>query len=214
MKIRITGFALCVVSLFSASVCAYPTPAGVQGMDEWTFHVTYSQPQQIMFRVGDTDQMQRYWYVILSVTNEGPLDEVSFYPNCELVTDTFQVIPAGRNVPGAVFEAVKLENQGSFPFLESLDFTERRIARGQDNARDFAIIWPDFDPKAKQVSLFIAGLSNETAVVEHPELKDEQGNPKKIFLRKTLQLKYAVAGDERLRAQAVMKEIEKNWVMR
>ncbi len=214
MNSRFASLMVCVAGLFSAVVWAYPTPAGVQGVNEWTFRVTYTQPQQIMFRVDDSGRMQRYWYVILTVTNEGPFDEVSFYPYAELVTDTFQTIPAGRNVPQMVFETIKLTQQGNFPFLESLDFANRRIARGEDNTRDFAIIWPDFDPKAKEVSLFISGLSNETAVVEHPVLKDEQGNPQKIFLRKTLQLKYAVAGDEALRAHAVMKEIEKNWVMR
>lgn len=214
MNSRIVAFVLCIMGLFSGAAGAYPTPAVVQGTDQWTLHVTYTQPRQIMFRVGDTDQIQRYWYVILTVTNDGPFDEVPFYPYCELVTDTFQVIPAGKDVPVAVFDAIKLENQGSFPFLESLDFTDRRIARGPDNTRDFAIIWPDFDPKAKQVSLFIAGLSNETAAIELPEAKDAQGNPKKIFLRKTLQLKYSIAGDEKLRAQAVMKEIGQDWVMR
>ena len=164
--------------------------------------------------MGEANQTQRFWYVILTVTNEGPFEEVSFYPFCELATDTFQIIPAGKNVSQSVFETIKLKHQGSFPFLESLDFAQRRIFQGQDNTRDFAIIWPDFDPKAKEISLFIAGLSNETAVIEHPSLKDEQGNPLKIFLRKTLQLKYAVGGDEKLRSQTVMKEIEKSWVMR
>ncbi|MBL7214960.1 MAG: hypothetical protein ISS71_04705 [Phycisphaerae bacterium] len=214
MKSRIVYVALCIFGVFSAVVSAYPTPAGVQQVDEWTFKVNYTQPQQITFRMGDTNQTQRFWYVILTVTNEGPVDEVSFYPVCELITDTFQTIPAGKNVHRSVFEAVKLKHQGSFPFLESLDFKDRRILQGQDNTRDFAIIWPDFDLKAKEVSLFIAGLSNETAVVEHPEAKDEQGTPQKIFLRKSLQLKFSVAGDEKLRANAVMKEIERKWVMR
>jgi len=196
------------------TIWAYPTPAVVQAVNEWTLQVTYTQPEQIMFRVGDSGQMQRYWYVILTVTNEGPFEEISIYPYCELVTDTFQMIPAGKNVPPAVFDAIKLKHQGRFPFLESLDFKDRRILRGEDNTRDIAIIWPDFDPKAKDISLFISGLSNETAVVEHPAVKDEQGDPKKIFLRKTLQLIYNVGGDQRLRAQTTMKQIDKNWVMR
>lgn len=214
MKSRIVHAPFWVLVLLSAVVLAYPTPAGVQKVDEWTLKVTYTQPEQIMLRTEGTDQVQRFWYVILTVTNEGPLDQVSFYPFCELITDTFQVIPAGKNVPPSVFETIKLKHQGGFPFLESLDFKDRRIAKGKDNTRDFAIMWPDFDPKAKEISLFIAGLSNETAVVELPELKDEQGNPRKIFLRKSLQLKYNVGGDSRLRAETVMKQIEKNWVMR
>jgi hypothetical protein len=109
---------------------------------------------------------------------------------------------------------VARKHQGSYPFLESLDFVDHRVFRGEDNTRDFAIIWPDFDPRARQVKLFIAGLSNETAIVSHPTLKDEQGNPQKIFLQKTLQLTYSIGGDEKLRDSAVMKEIESRWVMR
>ncbi|MBC8378537.1 MAG: hypothetical protein H8E62_05115 [Planctomycetes bacterium] len=208
---------LCSVMLVLVAVpafAAYPTPAVVQPMDQWTLTVTYSQPQQIMLRMDQTNPPQRFWYTILTVTNQSSFDEVSFYPVCELITDTFEVIAADKTVQKSVFEVIKLKHQGSFPFLESLDFADRRILRGQDNTRDFAIIWPDFDLKAKAVSLFIAGLSNETAVVEHPKLKDEQGDPQKVFLRKTLQLKFAVAGDEAFRADAVMKEIERNWVMR
>lgn len=214
MNRRIVCLGLCLFAVCSVTASAYPTPAVVQGMDEWTFQVTYTQPEQIMFRVGDGNNVQRYWYVILTVTNEGPFEEVSFYPFAELVTDTFQQIPAGKNVPQAAFDAIKLKHQGRFPFLESLDFKDRRILRGEDNTRDFAVIWSDFDPKAKDISLFISGLSNETAVVEHPALKDELGHPKKIFLRKTLQLVYNVGGDEKLRAQTIMKQIDKNWVMR
>ncbi len=213
MKTGILCSVIVVLGTVSA-FAAYPTPAVVQSMDQWTLTVTYSQPQQITLRMDQTGEPQRFWYTILTVTNQSAFDEVSFYPVCELITDTFEVIAADKTVQKSVFEVIKLKHQGSFPFLESLDFADRRIFRGQDNTRDYAIIWPDFDLKAKAVSLFIAGLSNETAVVEHPQLKDEQGDPQKIFLRKSLQLKFAVAGDEAFRAQAVMKEIERNWVMR
>ena len=84
----------------------------------------------------------------------------------------------------------------------------------RNNSTPIAVIWPDFDPKARQISLFVGGMSNETAVVEHPELKDENGNPKKIFLQKTLQLTYAVAGDEKLRSTVTMKKNKQSWVMR
>ena len=214
MKTGIFTVILFVLGIFSTNVLAYPAPAGIQQMDQWTLKIAYNQPEQILFRMGDKGQMKRFWYLIVTVTNESPFDEVPFYPVCELITDTFKVIPADKTVQKSVFEVVKLKHQGSYPFLESLDFKDRRIFRGQDNTRDFAIIWPDFDPKAKNVNLFIAGLSNETAVVRHPVLKDEQGNPKNIFLRKSLQLKFSVAGDEKLRVHAMMKEIERNWVMR
>jgi hypothetical protein len=214
MKTRALLHAAAVLLLIPAVVAKPPEPEVVQKANQWTLNVAYSAAEQITLQTGNSKQPQRYWYIILSVTNNTFLDEVEFYPLCRLITDTFQEIPADKKVSTAVFNAVKQKHQGSYPFLESLDFKDHRVARGQDNTRDFAIIWPDFDPKAKQASLFIGGLSNETTVVEDPKLKDENGEPKKVFLQKTLQLKYAVAGDERLRSAAVMREIEKNWVMR
>ena len=214
MKKAILCASVLILGICGQVLMAYPMPEVVQKGTQWTFKVDYSQPQQITLQMNGQDKPQRFWYVILTVTHEGPADEVSFYPACQLITDTFQGIDAGKNVQKSVFETIKRKHQGRYPFLESLDFSDRRIFKGEDNTRDFAIIWPDFDPKARQVSLFIAGLSNETAVIEHPELTEDDGRPKKIYLRKTLQLKYAIAGDETLRANTTLKEIEAAWVMR
>ena len=95
-----------------------------------------------------------------------------------------------------------------------LDLAGNKVLSGIDNTKDIAIIWPDFDQKAKEVTLFIAGLSNETAVIEHPLDKDSEGKPKKVYLRKTLALKYAIGGDEKLRDQAKLAYKAKSWVMR
>ena len=214
MKTRIVfSFAALVLSI-SAVAAGYPKPKVVQKVNQWTLNVDYSAPEQITLQLPNQKTPQRFWYIILSVTNETLLDETEFYPLCRLITDTFQVIPADKKVPTTVFETIKKKHQGSYPFLESLDFKDHRIASGEDNARYFAIIWPDIDPKARQVNLFVGGLSNETAVMEHPKLKDEDGSPKKIFLQKTLHLKYTIAGDEKLRSTVTMKEIKQNWVMR
>lgn len=214
MKTRIVFFLALAVLVVSTVAVGYPEPKVVQKANQWTLDVTYSSPEQITLQLSGEKKPQRFWYIILSVTNETALDEAEFYPLCRLITDTFQVIPADKRVPIAVFNAVKRKHQGSYPFLESLDFKDHRVGPGEDNAREFAIIWPDFDPKAKQISLFVGGLSNETAVVEHPKLKDDDGSPKKIFMQKTLQLKYAVAGDEKLRSTVTMKKPKQSWVMR
>ena len=214
MKTRIVFYLVLTVLAVSAVSMGYPEPKVVQKINQWTLDVTYSATEQITLRLPGEQTPRRFWYIILSVTNETSLDEVELYPLCRLITDTFQVIPADKKVPITVFETIKGKHQGSYPFLESLDFKDHRIGHGKDNTRDFAIIWPDIDPKARQVNLFVGGLSNETVVVEHPKLKDEDGNPKKIFLQKTLHLKYAIAGDEKLRSAVTMKEIKQNWVMR
>ncbi|MHC5083003.1 MAG: hypothetical protein ACYTET_03575 [Planctomycetota bacterium] len=212
MKTGIVCFVTALLLVTSAVSMAFPAPAKVQNLDQWTLKVKYAQPEQILLE--QNGQRQRFWYLIITVTNDAGFEDVSFYPACELMTDTFQMIPAGKKVPSGVFDAIKRKHQGSYPFLESLDFKDHRIFRGADNTRDFAIIWPDIDPKARQVSLFISGLSNETAIIPHPLLKDDTGAPKSIFLQKTLQLKYAIGGDQSLRDTAMLKKIEADWVMR
>ncbi len=214
MKTRIVFYLAATLLVVSSVAVGYPEPKVVQKVGQWTLDVKYSVPEQITLQLPNQKKPQRFWYIILSATNETSLEEAELYPLCRLITDTFQVIDADKRVPISVFNAVKRKHQGSYPFLESLDFKDHRVARGEDNTRDFAIIWPDFDPKARQISLFVGGLSNETAVVKHPKFKDKDGGPKKIFLQKTLQLKYAVAGDEKLRSTVTMKKPKQSWVMR
>jgi hypothetical protein len=156
---------------------------------------------------------QRFWYIILTITNDTNQD-MPFFPAFYMVTDTFKVIPAEKRMRKVVFDKIKRLNQGSYPFLESLDFVGNRILQGQDNTRDIAVIWPDFDPKAKNINMFFSGLSNEIAVIDHPIKKDAIGSPAKVYLSKTLQLSYAIGGDERLRAYAKLAPTGREWIMR
>jgi hypothetical protein len=210
------GF-ICVLLGFAAvisSVCwAGPEPAVIQGPGLWTVDVKFEQPQQIMVRSTENNKPVRYWYVILTLTNN-TAKEVEFVPCCELLTDTFRVVPACLGTNEAVFAQIKKRHQGAYPFLESIDQAGNRILCGEDNCKDIAIIWPDFDDKARSVKLFIKGLSNETAVVEHPTAKDEAGQPVKVFLRKTLELNYELSGDQSFRGNIAPLFKGKTWVMR
>jgi len=191
-----------------------PKPVSVQRAGQWTLDVQYSQPLQIAVGIPGQPIPQRFWYIILTMTNNASKEEASLIPSCELVTDTFKTIPAGKNVPKEVFEQIKAKHEGQYPFLESMDFPDMRIRRGADNARDIAIIWPEFDPKANIISLFIAGLSNEATVINDPVKKDEAGAPVKVYLQKTLQLNYLNATDPALREQAGLTFQKQSWVMR
>ncbi|MHC5060294.1 MAG: hypothetical protein ACYTFK_04320 [Planctomycetota bacterium] len=192
---------------------AYPEPAVVQRSSEWTLDVVFSQPQQITVKSPGDAAPKRYWYIILTLTNKTGSD-VPFYPACDLVTDTFQIVGAGKGVRQGVFEKIKLRHQGRYPFLEHVDFAGSRVLEGVDNTKDIVIIWPDFDSKAKSVALFLAGLSNETVGIDHPVATDDLGNPVKVYLRKTLLLEYAVGTDAKLRSLAKLSYKDKRWVMR
>lgn len=207
-------YAVCGLFLVVAgSLCvAAPEPAIIQGPGQWTVEAKFEQPQQLVLPWGGNGAA-RYWYMIVSVTNRTN-DDVDFYPHCELMTDTFEILPAGRNVPPVVFEQIKRRHQSQYPFLELLSAVENRILQGEDSTKDIAIIWRDFDTRATSFKVFLTGLSNETAVVDHPVATDASGMPVQIFLRKTLALDYTLRGDPALRDTVEVVYKDKNWVMR
>jgi hypothetical protein len=212
MKDFIYGISVVLVVTACVSLAA-PEPAIVQGPDEWTVDVTFEHPQQITLKSGGQKEPKRYWYTIITLTNKTKRD-VDFYPRCELMTDTFEIVPAGKGMPAAVFEQIKKRHQKRYPFLESLENAGNKILQGEDNIKDIAIIWPDFDARAKGVKIFIAGLSNETAAIDHPMAKDQAGKPAKVYLRKTLELSYKLGGDAAFRSDAKPTYEGKRWVMR
>ena len=197
-----------------ACVClAAPEPAIVPAPGQWTLDIEFTHPQQIAVPRGSDKKSAQFWYSIITLTNNTGND-VDFYPKCDLMTDSFQIIPAGKFVPTMLFSQIKRRHESKYPFLESLDNAGTKLLQGEDNTKDIAVIWPDFDNQAKNLQLFITGLSNETAVVDHPVSKDEMGQPLKVFLRKTLDLSYSLRGDQVLRTNASFAYQGKRWIMR
>jgi hypothetical protein len=196
-----------------AGLCvAAPEPAVVQKPGQWTVEARYEHPQQLVLPWGENGPT-RFWYMILTVTNRTGQD-VAFYPRCELMTNTFQILPAGRGVPPIVFERIKERHASNYPFLEPLEGVENRLLQGRDNARDIAVIWSDFDKQATGFTVFITGLSNESAAVKHPVARDDLGLPVFVFLRKTLAVAYQLRGDPALRSSVEVEYEDQEWVMR
>ncbi len=209
---KMTGLIAFIV-LMAGTVFAAPKPAIIAGPEEWTLDVKYENLAQVAVHFKGEKQPRRYWYIIMTLYNKTGHD-VDFYPKCDLMTDTFQIVPAGKETPGVVFEKIKKLYQTKYPFLEPLEITSDKVLEGEDNIKDIVIIWPDFDPMAKEVHLFITGLSNETAVVYQPAIKDDSGKPKEFFLRKTLELNYKVGGDPIYRGDTKVTFENKRWIMR
>ena len=128
---------MCVI--LGGLCAAAPEPAVVPGPGDWTVGVRFEHPQQIVLRLGAEAKPKRFWYTIVTLTNKTNR-EVDFYPKCELMTDTFQIIPEGKSTSRVVFEQIKRRYQGKYPFLESLQQTGNKILQGRDNTKDIAII--------------------------------------------------------------------------
>jgi len=186
---------------------AAPEPAVVQSRDDWTVEVTFEHPRSIEGRVPGQEGPSFLWYTILTLTNRSR-EDVAFYPQCELMTDTFQIVPEGRDATEEVYNRIKKRHHSRYPFLETLDEAGNRILQGQNNARDVVLVWPDFDSKASDIKIFISGLSSEIAVVAHPL------SAEKLYLRKTLELSYQLRGDPALRSSLHADYKHKRWVMR
>ena len=202
-----------LMALAACCVCfSAPEPAKVQGPLEWTLDVKLEPLNQIIYPEGAGKQ-RRFWYTIATVRNDTGRD-VDFVPRCDLMTDTFQVIAAGEDVSIGVFEELQDRYELNYPLLEYVELTEKKVLEGRDNAKDIAIIWRDFDARAKRVKIFIGGPSNETVVVNHPVAKDAEGNPEKIYLRKTLEVTYEISGDPAFRSEAKVVFKGQRWVMR
>jgi hypothetical protein len=192
---------------------AAPEPAIVPAPGQWTLDTKFTNPMEITLPFGSDKKPQKFWYLIITVTNNTGKD-VDLYPKCELMTDSFQIVPAGKFVSTALFDQIKKRHKARYPFLELLDQAGTKILQGEDNTKDIAVIWPDFDVKATAVKLFITGLSNETANINNPILKDQTGEPLEVFLRKTLELNYSLRGDPALRTSASFEFQGKRWIMR
>jgi hypothetical protein len=205
-----------ILGVWAIIVCvslAAPEPAIVPAPGQWTLDMEYTNPMEITLPLGSDKKPLKFWYLIITLTNNTGKD-VDFYPKCDLMTDSFQIVPAGKFVSTVLFDQIKKRHKSRYPFLELLDQAGTKILQGEDNAKDIAVIWPDFDAQATRVKLFITGLSNETATVNYPILKDETGEPKKVFLRKTIELNYSLRGDPALRTSASFEFQEKRWIMR
>jgi len=208
MKICIST--VIIATFLSCLAVAVPEPAIVQKPGDWTLDVRFENPQQMVLPGA---VQERFWYIIFSLTNKSGKD-VDFYPQCDLLTDTLQLVPAVKGTSAVLFEKIKARHQGRYPFLELLENAGDKILQGEDNAKDIVVIWPDFDPNAKSVSFFISGLSNETIAIDSPTEKDQDGKPAKVYLRKTLQLTCSIAGDPKFRSDQKLKFESKRWVMR
>ena len=205
-----------IIGIWAIFVCAClaaPEPAIVPAPGQWTLDVEFTHPQQITLPQGSDKKPRQFWYIIITLTNNTG-DDVDFYPKCDLMTDSFQIIPAGKYVSSMLFNQVKKRHKSQYPFLEPLDSAGTKILQGLDNTKDIAVIWPDFDSQARSIQLFITGLSNETVAVDHPVSKDQMGEPVKVFLRKTLELSYSLKGDQTLRTSSSFAYKGKRWVMR
>jgi hypothetical protein len=201
-KARVVGrwtVAVVAVAITTIAAFGYPKPASVPYL--W----------QLNFEAGDLrlyvdeDTKSRYWYFTYTVTNRTGKDQL-WVPNMVLYTDGGEILQAGRDVPSQITEDI-LDLLGN-ELLEDQNEVIGDILQGKEHAKEGLVIWPARNTKVTEMSLFVAGISGETARVKNP------ATGKEVILRKTLQRDYLVPGDAVARGSTPAEFVEETWILR
>jgi len=202
------GVSLLLVS--AARAGDYPKPSLYP--ISWELGFTHSQPQRIVVKAPGESSASAYWYITYTVTNNTSQEQL-FLPLFEMLTDDGSVARSDKNIPPAVFDAIKAREKRELLQPPLSVGPELRI--GEDQAIDSVAIWHEPKLRMGQFTIFATGLSGEWVYLKDAQgqpLKDKDGQP--VILRKTLMLTYQVRGDETFGGPNALEEKSQQWVMR
>ncbi|MCH2132345.1 MAG: hypothetical protein MK116_01220 [Phycisphaerales bacterium] len=163
----------------TATVMAVPIPNAAPLRPE----LTYTPGPLRIFQSSEDGQW--YWYMTYGVENGTGVDQI-WAPSMVLYTDQGEILNGGRGVPSAVTDEI-LEYLAD-PLLEPQYSIIGELKQGRGNARSGLTVWPARKTKVNELSLFVVGLSSETAVVKHPLTGED------VVLRKSLKRDYLIPG--------------------
>ena len=186
--------------MFTAVVLAYPKPASVPYRWELDF-----EPGELRLWVDTAGESAAYWYFSYKVTNRTGRDQV-WAPSFTVFTDAGEIVKSGRAVPNRV--ANEIRDLLGNTFLETQNEAIGDIFHGREHAKEGLVIWPAQSTDVNELSLFIAGISGETARVINPVTNEQ------VLLRKTLQRDYLIRGDALARGSKPAELIRQQWILR
>ncbi len=183
----------------------------------WQLDLEFYDPQRITLLLPGDERVTTFWYVLYQVTNRTGKD-VDFYPSFRIVTDTLQVVEGGANVSPTVYDAIKARHYREFPFFAPPAKVTGLLLQGEENARSSAAVFRTFDEAASSFTLYVSGLSGESARAQNPSYDAKRGesedNPRAFFQRRTLAVVYDLPGDPHTRSLATPMRRSREWVMR
>ncbi|NQU76511.1 MAG: hypothetical protein HQ546_09390 [Planctomycetes bacterium] len=217
--VSIAVLAIVAVTLTVGSAVSAPQPKAVP--TDWQFEFTFKAPQPIQVRVPGIEEIQTYWYVLYTVTNNTGSDR-TFVPDFTLYTDTGQIVHGGEGAWPSVFE--EIQGRHNNPLLQVVSGMTGALLQGQEYAKDGVAIFRDFDPAARAFDLFIGGLSGETIKISLPRKvmvsrADVEGREtlildNNIVLRRTLHLSYKLPSEAAARFATPAIVHSRQWIMR
>jgi hypothetical protein len=180
----------------------YPTPSKYP--ITWELSFDHQLIKRIVVKPDGSNVPKAYWYLKYTVTNKSDKEQ-TFLPAFEMLTDDGRVIRSDKSIPVKVFNEIK-KTEGNKYLIPALK-VGGELRLGEDEAKESVAIWEEPTPEMGRFSVFVTGLSGETAEVKMP-------TGKKAILRKTLQLNYLIRGDEFYPGEDEVNENPETWVMR
>lgn len=170
-----------LATAFTTSGAQFPTPSVYP--TSWQLDLDYDRPQRIIIEVPGESAPRAFWYMTYSVQNRTDREQ-QFLPVFEMLTDDGKIVRSDNNVPALVFHRIKEREKKTL--LEPFTKIAGPLLVGEDQARDGVAIWPEVTPRMGYFSVFVDGLSGETARVRVGESD--------IILRRQLQLNFHIRG--------------------
>ncbi|MFG0249262.1 MAG: hypothetical protein ACF8OB_10275 [Phycisphaeraceae bacterium JB051] len=202
MKITRLCVAMLTLFIITASSQAAPEPQIVPS--DYQLDFDYATPQPIAIR-SPKGNIQWYWYLTYTVTNNSGNDHL-YIPDVTVSYDNGDIVQAGADIPASVFKAIQKKERN--PLMLSPLQVVGELLQGKDFAKTSVAIWPHFGKDVKEMRIFIAGLSGETAKLKVKDQKEP------VLLRKTRMLIYDVPGTGTHPQYQNIKRKTDTWIMR
>ena len=191
--------AVLALLLLTCAAWAFPEPAIVPYRWQLEF-----QPGELRLYV-DPDDDSAWWYFTYTVINRTGEDQI-WAPSFVLFTDAGEIIKSGREVPSRVEEDI-CDLFGN-ELMETQNEVIGDLFQGPEHAKDGLAVWPARNTNVNELSLFIAGISGETARISNPLTGEE------VILRKTLQRDYLIRGNALARGSRPVQLVQQGWILR
>lgn len=198
------ALAAIVALLVSVSaVFAYPKPHQVPL--RWELDFEPGELRLYVDRDAQPGDPVAYWYFTYKVVNNTG-QERWWAPQFTLYTDQGEILNSGESVPPQIEQ--ELITLVGNDLLERQNQAIGKIFTGERNAIEGLVAWPADNLNITELSLFVSGISGESAQVENPMTGEKE------TLVKTLERSYQVPGNPVARRDEPATLVEQRWVMR
>ncbi|MCA3004145.1 MAG: hypothetical protein ACK51N_02410 [bacterium] len=150
------------LSLSAGALTAAPEPSPVP--KRWQLDAAFSPLRVATVEVPNVGPRAFYYLTYKVANNTG--QDLLFAGSFELATADGKVYRSGRNVPAEV--TAELIARQSNPLLQDQIAILGNLLQGPENAREGLVVWPAEDLSPGTLTVYAAGFSGETAIVQAP----------------------------------------------